>query len=195
MGCCEDTRDFCVGAGETFAPVIRWGAKDLTTAQITGITQGTPVVITAPAHGVPNGWPVAIVGTNGMYEINATRYPPVTKDYNPASVLSVDSLALNDISSAKFQPYRDGGAVVFNTPISLVGVSAAMTFWDTPDKSDTPLVVLTNGSGLTLDTVDFTVVPQLQTAGLLWQLAYFNLDFTDTNGVVTRALTGTLTIN
>lgn len=194
MTCCGDQKDFCVGAGETFAPIIRWGSKTLASAVITGITHGTPAVITAPAHGVPDGWPVAIVGVDGMTQINATRYPPAAGDFHLAHVVDANTLSLNDVSSAEFTAYLDNGAVVYNTPMPLAGVSAAMTFWDNPGHTGTPLATLTVGSGITIDTAAFTVIPLLQTAGLTWALAYYNLDFTSA-GIVTRALTGTFTIN
>lgn len=194
MTCCGDQKDFCVGAGATFAPIIRWGAKNLASAAITAISQSTPVIITAPSHGVVEGWPVAVVGVTGMVQMNASRYPPVAGDFDLAHVIDANTLSLNDVSSALYLAYVSGGAVVYNTPMSLAGVQATMTFWDAPTRNGTPLVTLTSGTGITIDPVALTVIPELQTAGLSWTTAYYNLDFTDSTGDITRILTGTLTL-
>lgn len=196
MSCgCEDTKDFCVEAGATFAPIIRWGLKTLTSVAITAIAQSTPALITAPAHGCPAGWPAAVVDCTGMFEINASRYPPVRANLHEVTVVSPDQVAFNDVTSALFQPYVSGGALVFNTPVPLEGVSATMTFWDDPEHDDTPLLTLTTGSGITLDAVNFQILPFLQTVGLAWTQAYYSLQATDGSGVVTTLLEGILTIN
>lgn len=195
MSCgCDERKDFCVGAGATFAPVIRWGLKTFTSVPITAIAQSTPVQITAPAHNCPSGWPAAVVGVVGMYEINARRYPPEKPDLSAVTVLDADDISFNDVSSALYQPYVSGGSLVFNTPADLDGVSAVMSFYDRPEMDDLPLVTLTSGSGITIDTVGKTIIPQLQTLGLLWTTAYYSLEVTDATGFVTRLLEGTLTI-
>lgn len=195
MSCgCDERKDFCIGAGATFAPVVRWGLKTLTTVAITAIAQGTPVQITAPAHGCPSGWPASVTGVVGMYEINARRYPPDKPDLHAVTVLDANTVEFNDTSSALYQPYISGGALVFNTPASLVGVSAVMNFYDSPEMDDTPLLTISSGSGITIDTVGMTIIPEVQTAGLAWTLAYFSLEVTDASGFVTRLLEGTLTI-
>jgi hypothetical protein len=86
MTCACKEQDFCVQAGETWHPTIRWGTGTYTTKAISAITKATPAVITAAAHGVPNGWPVAVVGVQGMTQINATRYPPQGNDWHAATV-------------------------------------------------------------------------------------------------------------
>lgn len=194
MTYCGEQKDFSVGAGETFAPVIRWGSKTLASAAITAISQSTPVVITAPNHGVVEGWPVAVVGVSGMVQMNASRYPPVAGDFDLAHVIDENTLSLNDVSSALYLAYLSGGAVVYNTPMPLAGIQATMTFWDVATRNDTPLITLTTGAGITIDDVALSVIPELQTAGLAWTTAYYNLDFLDTTGAVTRILTGTLTL-
>jgi hypothetical protein len=195
MSCSSgDVKNFSVGAGATFAPVIRWAASGLTTAPITAITQATPAVITAPNHGVPQGWPVAVVGVTGMPQINARRYPPAFDDMHPTRVVDGNTIALPDVSSAFYQAYVSGGVVVFNPPMPLTGVTPTLTIYDSPER-DNVLVTLTLGAGITVDAVQSVIVPELQTAGLPWSTGYYDLDAVDTEGVVSRILTGILTIN
>ncbi len=208
MTCCAERKDYCVRAGATFNPIVRWGSNVLSAAAITAIAQTTPVQITAPGHGVPNGWPVAVVGVTGMNGINSSRYPPGLDDLHDATVVNANTLVLNDVSAALLVPPYvpagagiSGGYVVWNTPHVLTGVIATMTVWDDPNRDDTPLVVLSNalgGSGMTIDTVNMLILPFLQTAGLAWgtpgTIAYYDLDVTDASGNVTNLYTGTLTI-
>lgn len=193
--CSANHQDFCVGAGETFHPVIRWGIDTLVSVPITAITQAAPAVITATAHGLPDGWPCAVVSAQGMVQINASRYPPEGRDWTRGTVLNVNTVQLNAVSSADFTPYLSGGFLVYSQPASLVGVSARMTFWDNPEHIGTPLVTLVSGVGITLDPISQTLAPLLQTAGLAWRLAYYSLEATDGGGIVTELLEGTLTID
>jgi hypothetical protein len=177
-----------------------WAQKTLSAAVITAITQATPVVVTAPAHGMPNGWPAAVVGVNGMSFINATRYPPDISDLSPGTVLDANDVAFNDISSALWPPYiAPGGSLVWYTPQPLTGVGFTMTFYSDPEMETTPLASLTVGNGITVDTTNMLILPVLQTAPLLatWPkngIAYYKLVAVDPSNNVTDVMFGTLTI-
>lgn len=192
---CGFHQDFCVAAGETFRPTIRWALDTLVSVPITGITQAAPAVVTAPNHGMPDGWPCAVVAAQGMIQIDSPRYPPQGSDWVKGTVVDVDTVQLNQVSSANYSAYVSGGFLVYQQPANLAGVSAKMTIWDTPDENDTPLVVLLSSSGgVLIDPVAMTLSPVLQTAALTWGLGYFRFDVTDQNGAVTQLMTGTLTI-
>ncbi|WP_322037990.1 hypothetical protein [Burkholderia cenocepacia] len=196
MSCdCQNQQDFCVSAGATFHPTVRWATDVLTSVPITGITQAAPPVITAAAHGVPNGWPVAVVSAGGMIQINATRYPPQGPDWQKSTVLSANTLALNGVNAANYSTYSSGGFLVYNTPAVLTGATATMTIWDNPDHTGTPLATLTSTGGqIAIDTTLMTLTPKLQTAGLTWALGYYTFDVTDASGTVTELMRGTITI-
>lgn len=194
---CGEQKNFCVKAGATFFPTIRWAQKTLSAAVITAITQATPAVITAPGHGLPNNWPAAVVGVNGMSFINAEHYPPYASDLHLGTVLDADDVAFNDVSSALWPAYiAPGGSLVWYTPQPLVGVTFTMEFFADPAMVDTPLVTLVSGTGIAVDSDAFTIVPELQTAGLEWanNVAYYRLQATDSASVVTEIMFGTLTI-
>lgn len=201
MNCgCGEKQDFCVKAGATFYPTIRWAQKTLSAAVITAITQATPVAITAPAHGMPNGWPCAVTGVNGMSFINAAEYPPYQSSLTPGSVVDANTVTLNAVSSALWYPYiSPGGSLVWYTPQPLVGVAFSMNFYSDAAMATTPLASLSVGSGITVDTNAFTIVPLLQTAPLAatWPsngVGYYKLTATDSSGNVTEILYGILTI-
>lgn len=192
MGCL-DHRDFCVSAGETFLPTIRWGTETLTSKPITAISKAAPVAITATAHGAPDGWPVAVVSAQGMIQINATRYPPAGKDWHPATAVTVNSITINDISSADYSTYTSGGFLVYRTPMSLVGMTARMRIYDAP-VDGTLLMTLTSPSGITISTANYTIIPRIETAALDWTTGYYDLEMTDVSGTVVQLLSGIITI-
>lgn len=190
---CLDHRDFCVSAGETFVPTIRWGLATLLSFPITAISQAAPVVVTAVGHQVPSGWSVAVVSAKGMTQINATRYPPQGADWHSATTLTANTVSINDINSADFSAYTSGGFLVYNTPVTLTGMTAVMTIRDAPDDG-TVLMTLTEIAGITLDNSAKTIVPKFATAGLTWTTGYYDLELTDTSGTVVQLVNGVITI-
>lgn len=191
---CGGEQDFCVRKGETFAPVIRWGSGVLASKPITAITQAAPAKITALGHGVPPGWQVAVVSAGGMHKINAKKYPPAGADWHPATVVDANTISLNDVNSASYPAYTSGGFLVYATPVVLAGMTAVMTVRDAP-LTGAVLLALTNMSGITLDTANYTITPKFETAPLAWSQGFYDLELTDTAGKVTQLLTGTITIN
>lgn len=190
---CLDNRDFCVSAGATFIPTIRWGTQAIISDAITAIAQTVPVSITAAGHSIPDGWPVAIVGVRGMTQLNSTRYPPADRDFHAATVISSSIVELNDVSSADFYEYTSGGFIVYNTPMNLLGMTARMVIRDAPIDG-TVLATLTEVVGITIDNTAKTIMPRLETAGLDWSMGYYDLEMTDTSGTVVQLLSGTITI-
>lgn len=192
----RNEKDFCVRAGETFHPTLRWGTGVITAAVITAITQATPAVITATAHGLPNGWPCACVGVQGMTEINATRYPPEGDDWHYGTVVDANTVQLNDVSSANFTAYASGGALAYDTPTDMAGINFTLSIFSGADRTGTPLATLTSSpaAGITVDLVLKTITPLLQTSGLAWTVGYYRLDATDGAGIVTELLRGIITI-
>jgi hypothetical protein len=197
-----NNQDFCVSAGATFHPTIRWGTDQMTAVPVQAIAQVAPALITAPGHNVPNGWPVAVVSAQGMTQINATRYPPQGPDWKKSTVVSASQVALNSVNAADFSTYTSGGFLVFSTPVALAGVTATMTIWDNPERTGTPLATLTStgggggGSGtIAIDTTLMTLTPTLQTAALTWQLGYYTLDVTDATGTVTELMRGAISLD
>lgn len=193
MGCCIERQDFCVAAGETFLPVIRWALSTLDSYAITSITQAAPAVITMNSHSIPDGWPVAIVSARGMTQINGKHYPPTRSDMHFATYVSGTQIRLNDVNSADYNAYTSGGFVVCNTPVDMTGATARMRIYDAP-AGGTLLLTLTQASGITINNTDRTIRPRIETAAVTWTTGYYDLEMTDAGGVVTQLLAGVITI-
>jgi hypothetical protein len=191
----RNIQDFEVPIGDTWHMVVRWGTDVLTTVPVTGVSNAAPAQITAPGHGVPDGWPVALNGVMGMTQINAAHYPPRGEEWQKSILVDPNNLQLADVSSANYPAYLSGGFLVYSTPAVLDGQLFTLTVWDTPEQNDTPLVTLTNPTGITVDPNAMTIVPLLQTAGLTWQQGYYTLTATDpVSGIVTELCAGVITL-
>jgi len=131
--------------GNTFSQVVRWETVPFVFKPITDISRSAPVVITAAAHGIPDGWRAAVVSAGGMTKINATHFPVRGSDLKTVTVLSADSVALHDINSTAYTAYTSGGYLVYYTPVSLSGYTARMTIKDR--VGGTVLATLTSDTG------------------------------------------------
>lgn len=195
MSCCTNEQDFCVAAGSTFHPTLRWASDTLVSKPITAISKAAPAVVTATAHGMPNGWPCAVVSAGGMYQINAERYPPQGSDWRRGTVVTANEVQLNAVNSSDWGPYTSGGFLIYSQPVDLLGYSANLKIYDNPDHTGDPLVFLVNPASITIDQTNKTITPFLQTAGLTWEKGYYTLDMTSGDGVITEILRGVITID
>ena len=190
----RNERDFDVQAGETFHPTLRWGSGLYASKPITAISKATPVVVTAAGHGLPNGWPCACVGVQGMTQINDPRYPPT--NWRFGNVLTPDTVQLNEVSSAEYTAYTSGGFLVYDTPATLAGMTFTMNLYSDPEcEGVLTSLVSTNPAQIAVDDTLKTITPHLQTAALTWDTAYYRLDVADGSGVVTELLRGIIRIN
>lgn len=191
---CGNRKDFCLSTGETFRPVFRWALETLDSKAVTGITKAAPAVVTAVAHGLPEGWPCAVVGAQGMNQINAERYPPQANDWQRGTPLTADTVQLNTVSSADYSAYTSGGFLVYRRPADLANITATFKVWGNPAHTGTPEVSLTEIAGITLDNTLKTIIPMFQTEGETWTTGYYELAVTDANGVVTTLAEGVITL-
>lgn len=119
------TKDLVITQGSTFQHDVRWEAPPFNYSPISAITQAAPVVITATAHGVLDGWQVAIVAVKGMTQINASN-PPKSTEYVRATVVDANTIKLNTVNSAAYKPYTSGGYVQYLSPVDLTGFTGRM---------------------------------------------------------------------
>jgi len=187
--------------GETFQYVVRWGVLPYIHKAITAITQAAPARITAAGHGLVDQWPVAIVGVNGMRQINACNNPPKDWEFRPATRVDSDTITLNNLSSAAFLPYTSGGFVMYYTPQDLAGYTARMKIKDrvggtvlaSTEAGDAPKNTIT----VTLDNSAKTITVQIadsDTTGFTWSTGVFDLELESNTGITTRLLSGTVDV-
>lgn len=118
------TCDLLINQGKTFGVTLRWGASPLVYKSITGITRAAPGVFTAPSHGIPNGWLVAILGVQGMIEVNSPS--PTNLKYRQATFVDANTILFDTLDTSMNEPYESGGSLVYKTPVDINGFTARM---------------------------------------------------------------------
>lgn len=115
-----------IKAGTTHTEVVRWASNVVAYKAITGITKTAPPSITAVAHGLKTGWPVAVEAVKGMVQINALNSPPRDSDMRAVTVTGNDSVTLDGVNAIGYGAYTSGGALRFYVPKSLAAATARM---------------------------------------------------------------------
>lgn len=189
--------DLEIVQGETFIRTIRWETKPYVYKAISAISRAAPAVLTVPLHGAPAGWRVAVVSGN-MTEIIAAHTPPWPSDFNQATVLSVNSIELNDVNSTDFTAYTSGASLLYLTPKDLSGYTARMTV-KTRVGGDV-LAAYTSADGdIVLDNTAKTItltLPATDTAAYEWTRGVYDLELVSgaSPAVVTPLLKGSVKI-
>lgn len=167
--------------GSTFNEVLRWASTRRIYKTITAITQAAPAVVTATAHSVPEGWPVKITNVGGMTEINSTE------DYHTATILTVNTIELNDINSVGYKAYTSGGILEYFEPVDLTGVTARMQIRETIDSTTVIHELTSENGGITIDALNSTItltISATDTAAFSFTKAVYSLELISA-GVVT----------
>jgi len=190
-------KDIVIEQGKTFALPCRWEGKPILYKPITGISKTAPAVITSVGHGIPPGWRVAIVSVKGMTQINAANNPPKDSDYYPVTVVSNDSISLNDVNAAGFSTYTSDGYIQLNTPIDLTGYTARMTVRDKIGGTEL-FSLTTENSRIVVDPVNFKITLAMtatETAAFVWTKGVYDLEVVSASGVVTALMAGSITVS
>lgn len=190
--------DITIVRGKTFSRVYRWEQPTLVYKAISAISQAGAPVITATAHGVPDGWRVAVVSVKGMTEINAANWPLKDKDFEKAVVLLAKTVELNEVNAADLKAYTSGGYLVYHAPVVLTGFSARMTIKD--KVGGTTLETLTIAGGeIAIDTANYKITLTLSatdTAAYTWKKGVYDLEMVsaDVTPVVTLLDSGAVAV-
>jgi hypothetical protein len=130
------TKNLTLTQGKTFSLTLRWESRPVKYKAITGISKTAPAIVTAPLHGVPDGWRGAISGVKGMTEINVEDPNDIRDDeYRIATVIDANTLELNSVNACDFRAYTSGGYFQYYTPVDLTGFSARMSIRHTARQS------------------------------------------------------------
>lgn len=184
--------DISVRKGSTLILPIMWESQTLIYKPITTIDTSSPVRITAPAHGVPDGWLVAVANAKGLTDLNAKHNPPREDEYRPATVTGPDSLEFNSVNGAGFKAYTTGGQIVYREPVIQLGMKARLEVKNKP--GGTVLHTMTTENGLinleqARKRVTLIFTPDAFVTAT-WRCGVYDLEVEDTTGVVTPLLHG-----
>ena len=184
--------NFKIYKGSTFTEVLRWESTIKQYIPITNISKSAPVVITAPAHGVPLDWRVKVTSVLGMTDINSATI------YYPVSNVTTDSLTINDINSLGFKDYISGGVIEYNKPIDLAGYTARMRIKVKPSDTTTVHLATSENGGIILNntrkTITINIAAEVTDTFTFVTGVYF-LELTSPSGIVTPFIAGNIALS
>jgi hypothetical protein len=162
--------------GSTFKQILRWESSTKIYVPITNISKSAPLVITAPAHGIPVGWRTKVTNAGGMKEVNSL-------DYNIATSTTTDTVTFNQVNSLAFTTYTTGGVLEYNLPASLANLKARMQI---REKLTSPVFIhelTTENGGIIFNTTYKTItifIDDTITAGFNFNSGVYLLEFENT---------------
>lgn len=176
--------------GSTFSKVFRWAQSTKAYKPITAITKTGSPVITATSHGLPNGWPVLVNNVLGMTEINSDQY-------RKATVLTANTIELNEINAAGFSDYSSGGIVEYNLPVNLTGFTARLQMRQSLNNTTVLKELTTENGGITINTTDYTItlsISAADTADFDFTQAVYSLELVSGASIVTQIAKGSVSV-
>lgn len=189
--------DLVIYKGSTFTRVVRWASLPYVYTPITAITKAAPVVITATGHGLRDGWSALVASAGGMRQINAKYSPPRESEMHRVTVVDANRVSFNTIDSTRFSTYTSGGSLVSFTPADLAGYTARMMVRQYAGATGDPLLSLTSPADIVLDNTEHTITVTIDaatTAAITWEDGEYDLELESATGVVTKVLTGNVTV-
>ncbi len=184
--------------GSTFEWVVRWQSREVAFAAITAITKAAPPVITATAHGMPNGWRGAITNVRGMTDLNAASDPPdPVDDYYEFEVTDANTLSPKGVDATGFGTYTSGGVIRYYEPVDLSGYTARMHIRQSLTATTTLLELTTENGRIALDNTAKTItvtIDAVDTAALDFTSGVYSLELVRSTDEVAEILVGTVTL-
>ena len=174
--------------GATYAFVTQWEQPSVRYAAITHVSSAAPVVITAPEHGLTDGWLFAVSCIKGGGSaLNAKHAPPRNKDYFAAKVIDANTIEVNAVNGACWAAYISGGVVQFNAPVDLTGCTAVLQVRETDSTESAVLIELSSTAGeIEIDAAGSikAIFSAESTSELSVSAAYFDMEITFPDGTV-----------
>ena len=196
-------KDFEILIGSTWGYVIRWGTTPIVRKPITDIdlSLGAPRLSVA-AHGLFEGWGVAVYGVKSPRQINAVNNPPEGGDYHSATVIDTGTIELNDVTPVdengqEWPAYTSGGFIQYDTPVDLTGYTARMSIKDKIGGAVLHSLTTENG-GIVIDPAAKTIllsIPAATTEDFTWSRGVYDLEMVSSAGKVTRIISGRIALS
>lgn len=153
--------------GSTHETALRISSQTMRYSPISGMAQSAPLEIFSTAHGILDGWKVAIIGAKGMVELNASDPNDIkVSEYHRCTVIDADTVDFDGISAANFRTYTSGGYLAFYAPMSLASYTSARMDIKTRVGGEVILALNTTGGTLEIDAATSTVWIRLDDTSL-----------------------------
>lgn len=183
--------NFSIYQGTTFSEELRWESSYKTYIPITDATKSAPLVVTAPAHGVPLLWRVKFTNILGMTELNNND------EYHQVSSITTNTVTINEINSLGFKTYTSGGILEYNTPINMTGYTGRMQIRESIDSTEVIQELSTTNNQIVINNTNKTItlsIPAAVTSTFTFTTAVYGLNLTSAGGQVIPFCTGIITL-
>lgn len=176
--------------GATHETAIRISSQTMLYAPISSMAQAAPLEVTSTAHGILDGWQVALIGVKGMTELNAADSNDIkASEYHRCTVVDVDTITIDGISSESFKAYQSGGHLAFRAPADLSGYASGRMDVKAKVGGDVLLTRNTANGGLFIDSATSSVFVRLapttmSVAGLVAKDYVFDIELVTAGGAV-----------
>jgi len=177
--------------GSTFRQVLRWESSTKVYVPITGISKSAPMVVTAPAHGIPVGWRAKVTSAGGMKEVNAL-------DYNIVTSTATNTVTFNQVNALGFTTYTTGGVLEYNQPTPISNLTARMQIREKVTSTSFIHEMTSQNGGVIFDNTNKTItllISSTATTAFNFTSAVYLLEFQDTSsGDTIPFATGSVTL-
>jgi len=180
------TFDIHIVRGKTFTQPFMYADDELVYRAITAIPSQAPARITAPAHGVPSGWPVRIESTRAPAELNTPQGEWLTP-----SRVDDDTLEFDELNLTGAKPFRAPSVLIYPRPADIdswkarmqirdrIGGEVLLSFSSDPaDLADGTITLDVPGSAFVIE------LPHAVTEAIGWTRAVYDLEAIRPDGSV-----------
>jgi hypothetical protein len=171
--------NFKIYQGSTFRQVLRWESSTKVYVPITNISKTAPVVLTAPAHGVPVGWRARVTNSN-VKEL-------VALDYMTVTATSTNTVTFNQVNSLPFTTYTSGGVLEYNAPVPVGNYTARMQIREKLNSSTILHSLTTENNGIIIDNTLKTItlyISPTDTTAFTFNSAVYSLELVANSEVI-----------
>jgi hypothetical protein len=118
-------------------------------------------------------------------------------NYYVATVLTTDTIELNDVNAAGYTAYTSGGILEYNEPKDLIGYTARMQIREKIDSTTIIADLNTENGGIAISTTNKTIILFISataTAAFTFGSAVYSIELVSAGGVVTPFVVGSITL-
>ena len=125
-----------------------------------------------------------------MKEINSSD------TYRKATLLSANTIELNEINAAGYTAYSSGGIIEYNLPVDLTGYTARMQIRAKLEDTTVLLELTTENGRISINNTTKTIsltISATDTAAITWLTGVYSLELVN-GGVVSTLIAGNVSV-
>ena len=185
--------------GATNAVPIRVESGEWSYAPISSIEESAPMRITAPDHGIPDGWRAAVMNAKGLTDLNAANNPPKDAELRRITRIDANTVEINAINAAGMRAHvANTGQLAFYTPLNLSGYTSARMNVKKSISGEALATLTTTDGTLEIDAANYAVWlrPTIAQTLLIASGEYlFDVELLTDSGTVTPICTAESVLN